>query len=108
MYANHQNDSNDGDNNEGREVEQTSRLHKDSVGGIVVKGSSGKNMRHFEMKHSDKILKVFRPAVGHGGGSDSIFEDKVPADYPGEQFAESGIGIGISRAGDGAIEANSA
>ena len=36
------------------------------------------------MKHSDKILKVFRPAMGHGSGSHGIFEDKVPPDYPGE------------------------
>ena len=43
MYANHQDDSNDGDDNEGREVEPASRLHKDSAGGIVVKGSTGKD-----------------------------------------------------------------
>jgi hypothetical protein len=32
---------------------------------------------------------------------EGVFEDEVPADDPGDQFAEGGVGVGIGRAGDG-------
>ncbi len=34
--------------------------------------------------------------VGEG-----VFENQIPADDPGHQFAERGVGVGIGRAGDG-------
>ncbi len=34
--------------------------------------------------------------VGEG-----VFEDQIPADDPGHQFAERGVGVGVGRAGDG-------
>ncbi len=34
--------------------------------------------------------------VGEG-----VLEDQVPADDPGDQFAEGGVGVGVGRAGDG-------
>jgi hypothetical protein len=32
---------------------------------------------------------------------DDVFEDEVPADDPGENFAERGVGVGVGAAGDG-------
>ena len=34
--------------------------------------------------------------VGEG-----VFEDEVPADDPGDEFAQGGVGVGVGRAGDG-------
>ena len=34
--------------------------------------------------------------VGEG-----VFEDEVPADDPGDEFAEGGVGVGVGRSGDG-------
>ena len=39
--------------------------------------------------------------MGDRRSSYRIFEHKVPADDPGEQFAESRVSVGISRSGDG-------
>ena len=36
-----------------------------------------------------------------GDVADDVFEDEVPADDPGENFAERGVGIGVGAAGDG-------
>ena len=30
-----------------------------------------------------------------------VFEDQIPADDPGDQLAEGGVGVGVGRAGDG-------
>ena len=38
-------------------------------------------------------------ADGHVG--EGVFEDQVPADDPGDQLAERGVGVGVGRAGDG-------
>ena len=44
---------------------------------------------------------VARPSDGDRGGREKVFQDKVPADDPGEEFAEASIGIGIGAAGGG-------
>ena len=49
---------------------------------------------------SSKHLEIARPGDRHGGVADGVFEDQVPADEPGGQFAQRGVGIGIGRAGD--------
>ncbi len=33
--------------------------------------------------------------------AEGVFENQIPADDPGDQLAEGGVGIGVSRAGDG-------
>ena len=32
---------------------------------------------------------------------ESVLEDEVPADDPGDELAERGVGVGVGRAGDG-------
>ncbi len=34
--------------------------------------------------------------VGEG-----VFEDQIPADDPGDEFAEGGVGVGVGGTGDG-------
>src|SRR2546421_10053211 len=42
-----------------------------------------------------------RPSDGDGYGAKAVFEDQVPADDPGDQLAEGGIGVGVGAAGHG-------
>ena len=44
---------------------------------------------------------VARPTDGDGGGGEEVFQNKVPADDPSKEFAETGIGVGVSAAGGG-------
>ena len=44
---------------------------------------------------------VAAPAGADGGGAEGVFEDEVPADDPGEDFAERGVAVGVGGAGDG-------
>ena len=44
---------------------------------------------------------VAGPSDGDGGGGEQVFQDQIPADDPGEEFAEASIGIGIGAAGGG-------
>ena len=44
---------------------------------------------------------VARPSDGDGGGGEKVFQNKVPANDPCEEFAEASIGIGIGAAGGG-------
>ena len=42
--------------------------------------------------------EVVRPAVRHGARGDRVLEDQVPADDPGEELAERGVGVGVGAA----------
>src|SRR5262249_31142413 len=44
---------------------------------------------------------IARPADGDCRGAEQIFENEVPADRPGDELAECGIGISIGAAGNG-------
>ena len=53
-----------------------------------------------EPEDADEVLEVVRPAVGHRGRGHGVLEDQVPADDPGEQLAQGGVGVGVGGAGD--------
>jgi len=46
----------------------------------------------------EKFDCVAGPSDGDGGGGEEVFQDKVPADDPGEEFAEASISVGIGAA----------
>ncbi len=46
-------------------------------------------------------LQVSAEADGDRDVADRVFQDQVPADDPGEDFAQRGVGIGVGAAGDG-------
>ena len=48
-----------------------------------------------------EALEVAGPADRDGHGADAVLEDEIPADDPGHQFAERGVGVGVGAAGDG-------
>src|SRR5690242_16571078 len=52
-------------------------------------------------KYSERVQKgddVGRPADRYGGGSHSVFQDKIPSNYPSNKFAHCDVGIGVSAA----------
>ena len=61
-------------------------------------------MRQMQAEQFQDLAEVPGPADGHRGGGDGVFQDQVPADDPGDQFANAGVGVAISaaRASDGA------
>src|SRR5437588_11029088 len=50
---------------------------------------------------SKKGHQVAAPSGGDRSCSECIFDNQVPADDPGKEFAEGGIAIGIGGAGHG-------
>src|ERR1019366_4835005 len=54
---------------------------------------------HDDAKVVQERYDIARPADGDGDGPDGVFEDQVPTDDPGEQFAQSGIAVSVGAAG---------
>src|SRR5262249_50104288 len=48
-----------------------------------------------------QINEVGRKAHAYGHVADSVFENEIPTDDPGDDFAHRGVGIGVGAAGDG-------
>ncbi len=74
-----------------RAVEQT----RNSRSGPIIGGEPVGNR---DPEARDERLEVIAPADGDGDIADRVFDDQVPADDPGNQFAERGIGVGIRAA----------
>ena len=67
-------------------------------GGVIVHQPE----RESEIEEAAAQLhEVTGPADGHGHVPDGIFQDQVPADDPGDDLPEGGIGVSVSRPGDG-------
>src|SRR5262249_43943958 len=47
----------------------------------------------------EEFVEVLRPGGGHAGAGHGVLEDQVPADDPGEQLAQGGVGVGVGAAG---------
>ncbi len=54
-----------------------------------------------EAERCELRLGVGGEADGHDHVADDVFEDEVPADDPGEDFAQRRVGVGVGAAGDG-------
>ena len=48
-----------------------------------------------------EVYDVGGEADGDAHVGEGVLEDEVPADDPGDELAESGVGVGIGGAGDG-------
>ena len=64
-------------------------------GPVVV----GQPQRHLQMKDIQELDEVVRPAGGNRARAHGVFERQVPADDPGENFAQRGVGVGVGAAG---------
>ena len=49
----------------------------------------------------EQVHDVRGKADADGHVADGIFQDEVPADNPGDQFAHGGVGVGVGAAGNG-------
>ncbi len=70
-------------------------LHPDSAGNIA---NLWREVDAVVLKESDQGRA---PTRSHGSGAKSVFQDKVPADDPGENLAQRGVAIGVGRTGNG-------
>ena len=48
----------------------------------------------------EEIHDVLGEAHAYGHIADGVFEDEIPADDPGDDFAHGGVGVGIRAAGN--------
>ena len=58
----------------------------------------GKLRRHDDAEVAQEGDDIARPANRDGDGADGVFEDQVPADDPGKQFAQGGVAVGVGAA----------
>src|SRR5271157_5906731 len=57
--------------------------------------------RDVDAKVLQEADEVTAPTGGNGGRTESVFQDEVPADDPGEEFAQGRVAVGVSRPRDG-------
>jgi len=86
-------------NEDSREVEEGSALGPDAVIEDQRRGAEGR--WDIDAEVVEEFYGVARPSNGDRGGSEKVFQDKVPANNPSEEFAEASIGVGIGAAGGG-------
>src|ERR1039458_5917571 len=55
--------------------------------------------RHFDAEHLEELSKIGRPSRADRAGSHGILKGQIPSDDPGKEFAQSGVGIGVSGTG---------
>jgi len=84
---------------DGGEVEEGSTLGPDAVVEDQRGGAEGGWDIHAEVV--EEFDGVAGPSDGDGGGGEQVFQNKVPADDPGEKFSEAGVGVGVGATGGG-------
>ena len=68
--------------------------------GVIGKRRAGNRRRNDDAEILEKAHDVARPADGDGDGAERVFENQVPADDPGDEFAHCRVGIRVGAAGD--------
>src|SRR6185437_6128305 len=64
-------------------------------------GGSAERVGKMDVECAEEIVDVRREADGDGHVGNSVFEDEIPTDDPSDEFAKSGVSVGVSAAGDG-------
>ncbi len=59
------------------------------------------SVRQVETERRQLRFRITGEAHGDGDVADHVFENQVPADDPGKDFAERRVGVGVGAAGDG-------
>src|SRR5262249_39916487 len=88
------------DDEHSRNVKDGARAAPDAGCRIIGKRRGRKLVRDRDAKVAQKTHDVARPADGDCRRAERIFEDQVPADDPGDEFAKGGIGKGVGAPGD--------
>ncbi len=63
-------------------------------------GGGGQRIRQHQAEARQQRLEITRPADRNGRGGQAVFEQQVPADHPGDEFAQCGVAVGIDGTGD--------
>src|ERR1035437_993427 len=105
--AEHQDDGEDEDDEECGEVEAAMPAREeDVVAGEVLQALRKKGGREplgiqVDAEPVEQIDDVGREADRDAHVGEGVFEDEVPADDPGDEFAKGRIGVRVGRPGDG-------
>ena len=89
----------------GRIILRRFAAFRDEVAAVVgsVTNQSG-NFSRTVTQTAEQLDKIVGPTLGHRHVADRVFQDQIPADDPGDDFAERRVGIGVGRARNGIIE----
>ena len=88
------------DDEHSRNVKDGARAAPDAGCRIIGKWRGRKLVRDRDAKVAQKTHDVARPADGNRRCAKRILKDQVPADDPGDEFAQGSIGIGVGTPGD--------
>ena len=105
--AAHQNDRQDHDDQESGNVEaEVPAGSVKVVAGQILQagwqiGGRYPHQRRMEAEPVHQVDDVGGKAHADAHIAEGVFEDQIPADDPGDQFAHGGVGIGVSRTGNG-------
>lgn len=83
-------------NEDSREVEEGSALGPNAVVEDQRRRAEGRG--DIDAEVVEKFNGVAGPSDGDGGGGEEVFQDKVPANDPSEEFTEASISVGIGAA----------
>ena len=105
--AAHQNDGDEHDDEEGGDVEaEVPAGVVDIVAGKILEavrkiGGRDPSRAGMEAEPIEQVDDVGGEADADAHVGTGVFEDEIPADDPGDELAERGVGIGVGGAGDG-------
>src|SRR5580658_6519033 len=80
--------------------QRSDRLPKVPIIGQLSSRRGDPLWREIDAEPSEQLHDISGPAGGYRRGAEGIFENQVPADDPGNEFAQGRVAIGISRARD--------
>jgi hypothetical protein len=83
-----------------RQVDDRAGAHDLEMSCALGERRVGERVRQVETQLFDQADHVSRPADGDRTRREQVFEDQVPADEPGDAFAERCVRVGIRAAGD--------
>ena len=95
----HEKDGGGQTDEDGGEVEEGSALGPDAV--VEDQRGGAEGGRDIDAEVVEEFDGIAGPSDGDGGGSEQVFQNKVPANDPGEEFAEAGVSVGVGAAGGG-------
>jgi hypothetical protein len=61
----------------------------------------GHVFRKVNAEAGEKAGEIIGPGNGDGDVADGIFEEQIPANDPGDEFAEGSVGVGVGTSGNG-------
>jgi hypothetical protein len=99
--AQHQDDRDDGDDEHSRQVEHCASREEAFLDRVVHRRGSERRRDEIDVELFQQLDEVARPADRDSRRREQVFEHQVPADEPGDAFAQCRVRIRVSAAGHG-------